>query len=47
MLPSIDSGLLMIFRTMPGISYGLVMEATRSIKLLDRVVKPEPGTIAR
>ena len=46
-LPEIDSGLLMIFKVMPGISYGLIMEATRSIHILDRVEKPVPGSIAR
>ncbi len=47
MLPAVDSGLLMVFKTMPGISYGLIMDANRSIHLLDRVEKPEPGSIAR
>ena len=46
-LPAVDSGLLMIFKVMPGISYGLVMSANRSIHLLDRVETPEPGSIAR
>ena len=46
-LPAVDSGLLMIFKAMPGISYGLVMTANRSVHLLDRVEKPEPGSIAR
>lgn len=45
-LPAIDSGLLMIFKAMPGISYGLIMEANRSIYVLDRVTNPEPGSIA-
>ena len=46
-LPEIDSGLLMIFKVMPGLSYGLIMEANRSIHVLDRVEKPVPGSIAR
>lgn len=46
-LPAIDSGLLMIFKAMPGISYGLIMDADRSIHILDRVINPEPGSIAR
>ena len=46
-LPAVDSGLLMIFKVMPGISYGLVMTANRSIHLLDRVERPEAGSIAR
>ncbi len=45
-LPAIDSGLLMIFKAMPGLSYGLIMEANRSIYVLDRVTNPEPGSIA-
>ena len=46
-LPEIDSGLLMVFKVMPGLSYGLIMEANRSIHILDRVEKPVPGSIAR
>lgn len=46
-LPEVASGLLMIFKVMPGISYGLIMDATRSIHVLDRVEKPEPGSIGR
>lgn len=40
-LPPQKAGLLMVFKTMPGISYGLVMEATRAVHVLDRVEKPD------
>jgi len=46
-LPEVPSGLLMIFKVMPGISYGLIMDANRSIHVLDRVEKPVPGSVAR
>lgn len=46
-LPEIDSGLLMVFKVMPGLSYGLIMDANRSIHVLDRVEKPVLGSIAR
>ena len=47
LLPEIDSGLLMVFKAMPGISYGLIMDANRSIQVLDRVIKPVPGSLNR
>ncbi len=47
LLPEVPSGLLMVFKVMPGISYGLIMDANRSIHILDRVEKPVPGSIAR
>lgn len=40
-LPAQNAGLLMVFKTMPGISYGLIMEATRAVHVLDRVEKPD------
>ena len=39
-LPEQDAGVLMVFKTMQGISYGLVMEATRAVHVLDHVEKP-------
>lgn len=41
LLPPQKAGILMVFKTMPGISYGLVMEATRAVHVLDRVEKPD------
>jgi len=41
LLPKQKAGLLMVFKTMPGISYGLVMTATRAIHVFDHVEKPE------
>lgn len=41
-LPRESAGLLMVFKTMPAISYGLIMNATRAIHLLDHVEKPSP-----
>lgn len=46
-LPEVDAGLLMIFKVMPGLSYGLIMQASRSIHVLDRVENPQPGSIER
>ncbi len=39
-LPNEDAGVLMIFRTFEKVSFGLVMEATRAIHVLDHVVTP-------
>jgi hypothetical protein len=39
-LPKESAGQLMVFKTMPNISYGLVMSATRAIHALDHVEKP-------
>ncbi|HHH38187.1 MAG TPA: LysM domain-containing protein [Sedimenticola sp.] len=39
-LPDEPAGKLMLFRTFPRVSFGLVMFATRSIHLKDRVVNP-------
>lgn len=39
-LPDESTGLLLIFRTHDEVSYGLVMQATRSVHLFDRVVTP-------
>jgi hypothetical protein len=40
-LPSERAGLLMLFRVFDRVSYGLVMQATRDIRLHDRVTNPE------
>ncbi|MEE9357479.1 LysM peptidoglycan-binding domain-containing protein [Candidatus Vondammii sp. HM_W22] len=40
-LPDESAGLLMVFRTFPRVSFGLVMHATRAIHVLDRVHNPE------
>jgi LysM repeat protein len=42
-LPDEYAGMLMIFKVGPKVSYGLVMEATHPIHLLDKVEKPRPG----
>ncbi len=47
LLPEQSAGLLMVFKTMPGISYGLIMDTDRPIHVLDRVEKPLPGSIRR
>ncbi|MCW8945586.1 MAG: LysM peptidoglycan-binding domain-containing protein [Sedimenticola sp.] len=39
-LPDEEAGLLMVFRTFERVSFGLVMEATRAINVLDRVRNP-------
>jgi hypothetical protein len=39
-LPEEESGLLMVFRTFDHISYGLIMEATRAVHVLDAVQTP-------
>ncbi len=39
-LPDEDAGLMMIFRTFDKVSYGLIMEATRAIHVLDTVTNP-------
>ena len=39
-LPDEDAGLVMLFRTFEKVSYGLVMEATRPIHVLDYVTTP-------
>lgn len=39
-LPAVRSGLLMVFRTFKKVSYGLVLEATRSLSLMDEVRNP-------
>lgn len=40
MLPNEDAGIMMLFRTFDKVSYGLVMEATRPIHVLDYVTAP-------
>ena len=39
-LPNEPAGTLMVFRTFPRVSFGLVMDATRAIHVLDRVRNP-------
>ena len=39
-LPNEDAGTLLVFRTFDKVSYGLVMEATRAIHMLDLVTNP-------
>ena len=39
-LPDLRSGLLMIFRTFDKMSYGLVLSATQSLRVLDNVRRP-------
>jgi hypothetical protein len=39
-LPDEESGLVMIFRTYEKISYGLIMTATRPMRLMDTVITP-------
>jgi len=42
-LPDQFAGTLLIFKVTPKVSYGLVMEATRAIHVLDKVEKPRAG----
>ena len=42
-LPDEYGGVLMVFKVAPKVSYGLVMEATRAIHVLDKVEKPRYG----
>lgn len=39
-LPDTKSGVLMIFRTFDRVSYGLVMNASRDIRILDKITNP-------
>ncbi len=39
-LPNEPAGTLMVFRTFPRVSFGLIMRATRAINVLDRVNNP-------
>lgn len=39
-LPDEESGLLLVFRTYEKISYGLIMTATRPVRLMDKVITP-------
>jgi hypothetical protein len=39
-LPDEEAGMLMVFRTFDRVSFGLVLNATRSIHILDRVLTP-------
>jgi hypothetical protein len=42
-LPGTDAGLVMVFRPYEKMSYGLVMQATRSLEVGDRVHNPPPS----
>ena len=39
-VPDTRAGLLMVFRTFEKVSYGLVLKATRTLKVMDRVTNP-------
>lgn len=39
-LPDVKAGTMMVFKVAPRVSFALIMEATRSIKVLDKAVKP-------
>jgi len=39
-LPDEESGLIMVFSTSEKISYGLVMESVRQIRIGDKIIKP-------
>jgi hypothetical protein len=41
-LPDEESGVLIVFRTFPRVSFGLILRATRALHVLDRVHNPEP-----
>lgn len=42
-LPGTDAGLIMVFRPYEKVSYGLVMQATRTLEVGDRVHNPQRG----
>lgn len=42
-LPDVKAGTAMVFKTMPRMSYALIVSATQAIHLQDKVEKPEPG----
>lgn len=44
-LPGIGAGLVMVFRSYDRVSYGLVMQATRTLAVGDRVHAPESATL--
>jgi hypothetical protein len=37
-----EAGILMVFRTFPRVSFGLILKASRSLHVLDRVRNPDP-----
>jgi len=39
-LPDEESALVLVFRTYEKISYGLIMTATRPVRLMDKVITP-------
>jgi LysM repeat protein len=39
-LPDVKAGTMMVFKVTPKVSFALIMEATRAIKVLDKAVKP-------
>lgn len=39
-LPDVPAGTAMVFKVTPKVSFALIMEATRAIKVLDKAVKP-------
>lgn len=39
-LPDVKAGTMMVFKVTPKVSFALIMEATRSIKVFDKAVKP-------
>lgn len=39
-LPDVKAGTAMVFKVTPKVSFALIMEATRAIKVLDKAVKP-------
>jgi hypothetical protein len=41
-LPDEEAGILMVFRTFPRVSFGLILKASRSLHVLDRVRNPDP-----
>ena len=40
-LPGVDAGLVMVFRSYDRVSYGLVMQANRTLEVGDRVHTPD------
>lgn len=45
-LPDLNAGTLLVFKTYDRLSYGLVMEANRSLHVLDKVKNPTPNLTA-
>jgi hypothetical protein len=44
-LPAVNAGTLMIFNVFDKVSYALVMESERPLKMFDKAVNPQPQSL--